>query len=150
MTFLPQKDPILVTCALLFHERQILAAQRSVKMNLPLLWEFPGGKVEIGESEESCIVREIKEELGIEIEVLERVGEFDYSHSEENPIRLIPFMAIWRSGEINLLEHSQISWLEKSELYQVDWAPADLPIVDYLVRNWEIFQKKLLNYPTKN
>ncbi len=141
---------IVVTCVLLFHKGKILAAQRSAQMSLPLLWEFPGGKVEIGESEESCIVREIKEELGIEIEALERVGVFEHAYSKEKSIRLIPFFAIWKSGEIDLLEHRQIGWLEKSELYQVEWAPADLPIVDYLVRNWEIFQKKLLNYPTKN
>jgi 8-oxo-dGTP diphosphatase len=134
----------------LFHKGKILAAQRSAQMNLPLLWEFPGGKVEIGESEESCIVREVKEELGIEIEVLERVGEFDYACSEEKSIRLIPFLAVWRSGEINMLEHAQIAWLGKSDLFTKVWAPADLPIVEHLDRNWEEYQKKSLIYPTKD
>ncbi|MFT7362099.1 MAG: 8-oxo-dGTP diphosphatase [Algoriphagus sp.] len=150
MTFSPKKAQIPVTCILLFHQGKILAAQRSSQMDLPLLWEFPGGKVEKGESEKACILREIKEELGIEIEVLERVGEFDYVYSEEKSIRLIPFLAVWKSREIILLEHVQISWIGKSDLNTIDWAPADLPIVEYLERNWEEYQKKLLNYPIKN
>lgn len=145
-----KKVPIAVTCALIFHHEKILTAQRSSKMDLPSLWEFPGGKVEAGESQTACIIREIKEELGIQIEVLERVGEFDYSYSEELAIRLIPFLAIWKSGEIILLEHEQISWVGKSDLNMLKWAPADIPIVQYLERNWERFQKKLLTYPIKN
>jgi 8-oxo-dGTP diphosphatase len=149
MTFFSKKAPIAVTCVLLFKRGKILAAQRSAAMDLPLLWEFPGGKVEKGESEKTCILREIKEELGIEIEVLERVGEFEYAYSEEKSIRLIPFLVVWKSGEIILLEHAQISWVGKSDLNTLDWAPADLPIVEYLERNWEEYQKKLLNYPVK-
>lgn len=150
MTLSSQKEPTSVTCVLLFHEGKILAAQRSEQMNLPLLWEFPGGKVEKGESEKACILREIKEELGIQIEVLEQVGEFDPIHSGVKSIRLIPFLAIWKSGEIHLLEHAKISWIGKSELYSINWAPADLPIVKYLERNWEEYQKKLLIYPINN
>jgi 8-oxo-dGTP diphosphatase len=146
MTFSPQKEFISVTCVLLFFQGKVLAAQRSAEMNLPLFWEFPGGKVEKGENEESCIIREIKEELGIEIDLIERVGEFDYKYPEDKRIRLIPFLAVWKSGKMNLLEHQQIDWLGKNDLKRVEWAPADLPIVEYLERNWQEYQNKVLIY----
>jgi 8-oxo-dGTP diphosphatase len=150
MKFIPQKNPILVTCALLFQDGKVLAARRSQQMDLPLLWEFPGGKVEVGESEKNCLTREIQEELGIGIEVFDRLGNFDCAYSDEKLIRLTPFLAMKKSGEINLLEHSQIIWLARFELQQLEWAPADLPIVEYLERNWEECQKKMLNYLLNN
>jgi 8-oxo-dGTP diphosphatase len=150
MKFVPQKNPILVNCALLFQDGKVLAARRSQQMDLPLLWEFPGGKVEVGESEKNCLTREIQEELGIGIEVFDRLGNFDCAYSDEKLIRLIPFLAMKKSGEINLLEHSQIIWLARFELQQLEWAPADLPIVEYLERNWEECQKKMLNYLLNN
>jgi len=150
MTFSSEKNAVSVTCVLLFHQGKLLAAQRSAQMNLPLLWEFPGGKVEKGESEEACILREIREELGIEIEVLAEIGVFDPVFSGEKLIRLIPFLAIWKSGEISLLEHLQVTWLEKHELFSFKWAPADLPIVMNLEQNWEQYQEKSLNYHIKN
>lgn len=150
MTFSSSNASIPVTCVLLFHEGKVLAAQRSAKMNLPLCWEFPGGKVEKGESPEACIFREIHEELGIEIEVLDRMGDFDPIFSGERLIQLIPFLASWKAGEINLLEHQQVKWLTKSELFEIAWAPADLPIVTNLKQNWERYQEKSLNYPNKN
>jgi 8-oxo-dGTP diphosphatase len=60
---------IKVTCAIIEKESDVLVVQRSEKMSLPLKWEFPGGKIENGESEEGCIVREIKEELNLDIDV---------------------------------------------------------------------------------
>jgi len=150
MKFMPQKNPVLVTCALLFQEGKVLAARRSQQMDLPLLWEFPGGKMEVGESEKNYLAREIQEELGISIDVFDRLGDFDYAYSDEKLIRLIPFLATKKSGKINLLEHSQIVWLARFELQQLEWAPADLPIVEYLERNWEECQKKMLNYLLNN
>ena len=117
-----------VTCAIIINENKILVTQRSEKMKLPLKWEFPGGKLETGESEIECIVREIKEELNIKIKIIERLSNsiFDYGDFQ---INLIPFIANYYSGEIKLLEHKEYKWVEKNELTLLDWAEADLPIL---------------------
>ena len=119
---------INVTCAIILINGKILVTQRSEKMKLPLKWEFPGGKLEINESEIDCINREIKEELNIEIEVLKKLSNsiFDYGTFK---INLIPFIANYISGEILLSEHKDYKLLDKSELLNIDWAEADLPIV---------------------
>ena len=119
---------INVTCAIILIVDKIFVTQRSEKMKLPLKWEFPGGKLEINESEIDCINREIKEELNIEIEVLKKLSNsiFDYGTFK---INLIPFIANYISGEILLLEHKDYKLLDKSELLNIDWAEADLPIV---------------------
>jgi 8-oxo-dGTP diphosphatase len=65
---------INVTCAIILKDEKILVAQRNEKMKLPLKWEFPGGKLEFNESETECIKREIKEEININIEVLQKLS----------------------------------------------------------------------------
>lgn len=117
-----------VTCAIIIKEDKILVTQRSDKMKLPLKWEFPGGKLENGESETECIIREIKEELNVNIEVIKKLSNsiFDYGSFQ---INLIPFIVKYNSGEIILSEHKEYKWLEKSELNSLDWAEADLPIL---------------------
>ena len=119
---------INVTCAIIYFNDKILVTQRSEKMKLPLKWEFPGGKLEEGENEIDCIKREINEEKNIDIEVLEKLSNslFDYGNFK---INLIPFTANYVSGEIILTEHKDYKLLDKSELLNLDWAEADLPIV---------------------
>jgi|SRR5690554_1903452 len=118
-----------VTCAIIRINGKTLVVQRSAEMKLPLKWEFPGGKVEAGESEEECVAREVLEELGIEIEVLERLtpSRFDYA---DFSIRLIPFVANHLAGEIQLKEHARYLLLDKGELRDLDWAEADVGIVE--------------------
>lgn len=120
---------INVTCAIIYIENKILVAQRSEKMKLPLKWEFPGGKLENRENEVDCIKREIKEELNIEIEVLKKLSNSIYDYGNFK-INLIPFIAKYISGEILLFEHNDYRLLEKSELLNLDWAEADIPIVE--------------------
>lgn len=127
---------IPVTCAIIFHQEKILAAQRSESMDLPGKWEFPGGKIEEGENTEDCLVREIQEELDVQIKILESLAPREFSYSGGKIIRLIPFMATLESFVFNLLEHEQIAWLGKEELFSVDWAEADLPIVHELQEKW--------------
>ena len=124
---------INVTCAIIFFDNRILVTQRSEKMKLALKWEFPGGKLEDDESEVECIKREIKEEINIEIEIVKKLKNsiFDYKAFK---INLIPFVANYISGEIKLLEHKDFKLLEKSELMYLDWAAADLPIVEELIK----------------
>ncbi|MCZ8196531.1 MAG: (deoxy)nucleoside triphosphate pyrophosphohydrolase [Flavobacterium sp.] len=124
---------INVTCAIIFFDNQILVTQRSEKMKLPLKWEFPGGKLEENESEIDCIKREIKEELNIEIEVLKRLSNSIYDYGPFK-INLIPFISKYVSGEIILTEHKDYKLLDISELLNLDWAEADLPIVEEFLK----------------
>ena len=140
---------VLVTCALIFLDEKVLCAQRSGKMILPGLWEFPGGKIEKGESPEECLVREIKEELAISIQISGALKPNDHSYSKGKVIRLMPFVCTWQSGEINLLEHQQVKWVGKDKLKSLTWAPADIPIVDGLTENWNIIQKLLVDKNTE-
>lgn len=117
-----------VTCAIIERDGFILAAQRSADMNMPLKWEFPGGKMDPGETPEGCLIREIHEELGITI----RVGCSLPISTHQYPaitITLYPFICSIESGEIVLHEHSDIDWLTPNELYTLDWAEADLPVI---------------------
>ncbi|MDO8969006.1 (deoxy)nucleoside triphosphate pyrophosphohydrolase [Algoriphagus sp.] len=126
---------IPVTCAIIFHQGKVLVAQRSLNMDLPGKWEFPGGKIEESEDPKVCLSREIKEELSIEIEIFETLKPSEFTYPTKT-IRLIPFVATWKSGEIDLLEHEQIVWLGEKELFCVDWAEADVPIVHDLQEKW--------------
>jgi 8-oxo-dGTP diphosphatase len=120
-----------VTCALIINpQNQILAAQRSQTMTLPLKWEFPGGKIEPGETAEDCLIREIKEELNIEIQIIKALPSNTHTYPKIT-IELIPFICEHTSGEILLKEHAQYSWLHKNELLALDWADADVPIVKH-------------------
>ena len=127
------KITINVTCAIILFGNKILVTQRSEKMKLPLKWEFPGGKLEEDETEVDCIVREIREEINIEIEIVEKLTNslFDYGNFKVN---LIPFIANYKEGEIKLLEHKDYKLLYKTELLNLDWAEADLPIVEELLK----------------
>jgi 8-oxo-dGTP diphosphatase len=128
-----KKQIINVTCAIILFENKILVTQRSEKMKLPLKWEFPGGKLEDDESEIDCVKREIKEELNIEIDIQQKLNNSQYNY-ETFGINLIPFVANYISGEITLSEHKAFKWLNKSELLELDWAEADVPIVNELLK----------------
>lgn len=122
-----------VTCAIILFQNKILVTQRSEYMKLPLKWEFPGGKLEKGESEVNCIVREIKEELNINISPLKKLSNSIHDYGSFK-INLIPFIAEYISGEIELSEHKAYKLLDKNELLSLDWAEADLPIVEELLK----------------
>ncbi|OBX25107.1 DNA mismatch repair protein MutT [Gelidibacter algens] len=117
-----------VTCAIIYFENKILAVQRSETMKLPLKWEFPGGKIEMGESEIDCVKREILEELNIHIKIKQKLTSVNHQYSDFR-INLIPFIAEYISGELKLKEHSAHVLLDKNELYKLNWAEADLPIL---------------------
>ncbi len=119
---------INVACAIILHKGKILAAQRGEQMSLPLKWEFPGGKLKDGESAESCILREIVEELEIEIEVIERLNDSMF-HYETISVNLIPFVSTYIGGDLKLIEHKEVKWLSSTDLLALDWAPADIPVL---------------------
>jgi 8-oxo-dGTP diphosphatase len=126
-----------VVCALIIRNGCVLCAQRSERMALPLKWEFPGGKLEPNELPEAALKREILEELGVEIEIGSALQASEYSYDGIRTIRLIPFLAsIIDGNEPKAHEHSEIRWVPNSELMQLDWAAADVPIViEYINRS---------------
>lgn len=126
-----------VTCAIIEKDGKVLCAQRSEHMNHPLKWEFPGGKKEENESFEACLKREIKEELNIEIEILEQLPSFPYYYTEAFGIELFPFRCEAVTTKISLFEHKEIKWLDLEELPGLDWVEADVSVVEYYFENYK-------------
>lgn len=118
-----------VTCAIIERDGLVLAAQRSKTMNMPLKWEFPGGKIKQGETKEACLKREIMEELGIIISIVRPFAPHTHDYHEAR-VTLYPFLCRIESGVISLSEHSEVAWLKPDELLTLDWAEADIPIAE--------------------
>ena len=123
------KKNILVVCAIIRDALgNILVTQRSMFMSLPLKWEFPGGKVESGETYEQAVIREISEELSINILVIQRLAEVCHEYLEIT-VTLIPFLCSITDGQLKLNEHHAFSWINPVNLLDLDWAEADVPVV---------------------
>lgn len=126
---------INVVAAVIKDENEkILITQRNLKKAQGGLWEFPGGKIEPNETRENAIVREIKEELDIDIEVKSYLSEKVFNYPEKD-INLIALECKKVSGEIRLLEHEDYKWVPKNELDNFQFAPADLFIIDKIKYN---------------
>lgn len=120
---------IEVVCAVLEDGNgRFLACQRPFGKHLGGLWEFPGGKIDPGESAEAALVREISEELAIEIEV-ERPMQAVVCNYGEKRIRLQPFRCRIVRGEPHPVEHERIFWCAPEDFDSLPWAEADLPIL---------------------
>jgi 8-oxo-dGTP diphosphatase len=120
---------IEVTCAIIVAEDgKVLVAQRSENMTHPLKMEFPGGKIESGEAAEQCLIREIKEELDVDIQILAELTSNEHVYPGFS-IKLIPFVCRITDGNILLKEHAAYAWLPNSELPELDWVAADVPVV---------------------
>ncbi|HEY3309627.1 MAG TPA: (deoxy)nucleoside triphosphate pyrophosphohydrolase [Desulfuromonadaceae bacterium] len=124
-----------VACAIIEHEGKVLAAQRSEKMSMPLKWEFPGGKLEKGETPEQCLVREVREELGVGIIIQQALPLARHAY-ETFHITLYPFVcSLFNNAIMTLHEHRAVAWVEPGRLSELDWAAADLPVIcEYLAR----------------
>jgi len=120
---------IHVACAIIERDGLTLAAQRSAAMSLPLRWEFPGGKIHDGESPPECLRREIAEEMGVSIDVGSALPPQTHNY-DDFTITLYPFICVIESGEITLHEHAAIDWLTPERLLSLDWAEADLPVIE--------------------
>ncbi|MCF6154528.1 MAG: (deoxy)nucleoside triphosphate pyrophosphohydrolase [Candidatus Brocadia sp.] len=119
---------IHVACAIIEKERKVLSAQRSRYMSLPLKWEFPGGKIKNGESLTECLRRELQEELGIEAAIGHPLPPVTHSYQTFS-VTLHPFICTIIAGEITLHEHAAFAWLNPQELHTLDWAEADVPVI---------------------
>jgi len=123
---------ITVVAAIIKKDTKILITRRAKDQKLAGFWEFPGGKIEAGESEELCLIREIKEELNLVIAIEERLGEIVHSYEFAN-ILLIAYACQYRGGDICLTVHDDFCWVEVSELSGFCFAPADEPFVRQLI-----------------
>lgn len=112
-------------------KKEILCALRGPEMTLPNYWEFPGGKIEKGETKKEALNREIQEELGCTIEVFDQVEDTTYEY-EKFVVRLETFMSKVISGTPTLSEHAEIKWVSREELPSLNWAPADIPAIEKL------------------
>lgn len=119
---------IEVTCAIIQQQGKILATKRSHGMHLAGQWEFPGGKIEEGETGEACIVREILEELNINVRVKRKFIPISHQYPDKE-ILLIPFLCEIMSGEIRLREHDEFRWVGKEDILQLNWAAADMELI---------------------
>lgn len=126
-----------VTAAIILRNHRVLIAQRADDDKLAGKWEFPGGKIEPGETPQECLKREIQEELEVEIDVSDFFGESIYTY-QSGTIKLLAYWCRWISGELSLNVHSQIMWANQSELDLYDFAPADIPIVKKLKQSLNI------------
>jgi 8-oxo-dGTP diphosphatase len=127
--------PIAVSCAIVEGaDGAILAARRGDSGRLAGKWEFPGGKIEPGETAEESLHREMREEMGVGIEILAALppARHDYGFLA---VELHPFVVRIASGTITLHEHQAIRWGTPTELLSLDWAEADIPVIrGYMAR----------------
>lgn len=135
MTATPNPTPIPVVCALIEREGLILVAQRPAHKHLGGKWEFPGGKVEPGETSEAALAREIREELGCEIEIV-RAQPRSLHVYPTLAVEMIPFVARLKTACATLQshEHSALAWVEPAALRTLDMPEADLPIIEAYLR----------------
>lgn len=119
-----------VVAAIIIKDKKIFATQRGYG-EFKDGWEFPGGKVEAGETPENAIVREIKEELDTKIKVNEYFDTVEYDYPTFH-LSMKCFICSVVSGKLELLEHEAAKWLDGDSLFSVEWLPADLGLVEKL------------------
>lgn len=121
---------IEVVAAIIIHNNQILCVQRSEnKLDyISKKWEFPGGKIESGESKQETIKREISEELEMNITVQEEYITVNHQYPDFH-LTMHSFICLCNEPSLTLTEHIDYKWLDKNELNQLDWAAADIPIM---------------------
>lgn len=123
----------VVACALVDADRRVLIAQRPEGKQLAGLWEFPGGKVEAGETPEAALLRELKEELGIETKSACLAPLTFASHTYDDFHLLMPLYVCrkWQ-GVVQPLEHAALKWARPQDMRNYDMPPADLPLIAHL------------------
>ncbi|QST00988.1 (deoxy)nucleoside triphosphate pyrophosphohydrolase [Pontibacillus sp. ALD_SL1] len=126
-----EKKNIHVVGAVIVSEGEILCAQRGPDKSLPHLWEFPGGKIEEGETHQETLRREIEEEMYCKVRVGEQVDhtvhEYDFGI-----VHLTTYYCELQQGTPTLTEHIEFKWLSPKDLKSLEWAPADIPAIEKL------------------
>lgn len=119
---------IRVVAAIIIENGKVFATQRGYG-DFKDGWEFPGGKIDAGETPKEALVREIKEELDTEVEVKELLDTVEYDYPNFH-LSMDCFICSIKSGDLVLKEHEAAQWLKKETLDSVDWLPADLGLID--------------------
>ena len=123
---------VKVVAAIIAEEGRIFATQRGYG-EFKDGWEFPGGKIEEGETPKQALVREIQEELDTEVEVGDLLGTVEYDYPKFH-LSMQCFLCKIKSGSLNLKEHEAARWLAEDELDSVEWLPADIEVLDWIRR----------------
>ncbi len=124
---------LVAACALVDVDGRVLLAQRPEGKQLAGLWEFPGGKVEPGETPEACLIRELKEELGIEVTQACLAPFVFTSHAYESFHLMMPLWLCRRwNGVVQALEHQAVAWVKPNRMSDYPMPPADEPLVAWL------------------
>lgn len=126
-------NSLQVVAAIIKKDNRILCTQRPDKGETALKWEFPGGKLEAGESNEEALLREIKEELEIEVEVCDYFMTVNHQYSSFYLV-MHGYVCKIADQKIVLKEHVDSCWLDVEDLESLDWAEADKPIVEKLMK----------------
>ncbi len=127
-----RRQPIRVTAAIIRRPGQILLARRQAGDHLAGHWEFPGGKIEDGETPEECLARELEEEFGVGAEIGRFIAASRHAY-DDREIELLAYEARLEPGEWTLGSHDDTRWVGMRELLSYDLAPADVPIAEALV-----------------
>jgi 8-oxo-dGTP diphosphatase len=123
-----RRSPRVIVAAVIVTDGRVLACERSAPPEAAGRWEFPGGKVEPGESDQQALARECAEELGVRVEVGERVGP-DVPLARGRAVLRVFAVTLLDGDRPQALEHRSMRWLAADELDSVPWLPADQPIV---------------------
>lgn len=124
---------IQVAAAVIIKDNTCLIARRSPGQNLAGLWEFPGGKMEAGETPQDCLRRELREELAIDVTIGPFIAESRFEYSSGS-IHLLAYQAAWIGGELTLSVHDAYAWVSGDQLYDYSYPPADEPILQALIK----------------
>lgn len=135
--------PIHVSCGIIQRDGRILAVQRSERMRLPLKWEFPGGKIEPGETPEVCLKRELMEELEISVIIEDALEPVTHAY-DGFTVTLYPFVCSMEHGKVVLHEHADFAWLKPADLPGLDWAEADRPVLSAFLEMTGLKEESLL------
>ena len=125
---------IKVVAAVIFRENKILIARRKKGKHLESCWEYPGGKTEKNEEEKKALKRELKEEFNIEASIDKYLTESFHEYENVN-INLKAYLVRDFLGDFKLSDHDKIEWIKIEGIKKYDFAPADIPINDYLIKN---------------
>lgn len=129
-------DTLIVTAAVIKDGNKILIAQRKKGSHLELKWEFPGGKANLGENAEDCLIREIKEELNFDI-AIEEIFDIICHDYDDRKIILMCYVCTIAKGKPEKIDCNDFTWVTPDEMDQYDFAPADLKIVKKIKKQFK-------------
>lgn len=127
---------IKVSAGVLIDNGKVLITRRASKENFAGGWEFPGGKLELGETPQQCLARELKEELNIDVAVGDFCTEVTHKY-EAICVNLIAYYCAMIKGEISLSVHDQYQWIKIEDLLEYDLLPADVPIAEKVMEDYQ-------------